>query len=334
MREDFVIFSGTANQVLASSVACALGVPLGERVIQRFPDGEVAVRLNQSVRRKEVLIIQPTSPPVDSHLLELLAFADACRRASASRITAIIPYFGYARSDKCNGGREPIAARMVADLLEAVGIGQVVAVDLHAAQIEGFFHAPIDNLTAVPVLCDALKDHLSPGTVVVSPDAGRVRMAAAYAQRLGTRLVVLHKKREGGSVTEVAQVVGNVRDRSCLIIDDMISTGGTIATSVRALLGAGAHPDITVAATHGLLLRGARQKLSHPAIRAVYITDTVAPPAPHEHGSAHSVSYANGTSEIPGRPQMHVVSIGPLLAEAISRLLNDGSLSDLRQLSA
>jgi ribose-phosphate pyrophosphokinase len=257
----FTIFSGTSNSALAGAIARILCVPLGERTIERFPDGEVAIWIGESVRRKEVFIVQPTSPPVDSHLVELLAFADACRRAAAAHITAVIPYFGYARSDKRHGHREPITACMVADLLQAVGVNQVITVDLHAAQIEGFFHVPVDNLTAVPTLCAVLHEGLSPGTVVVSPDVGRVKTATEYAHRLGTELIVLHKQRESGTATEVAHVVGDVRDRPCLVIDDMISTGGTMAGSIAALLDAGARPDITIAATR----RGCRGRFRPPA---------------------------------------------------------------------
>lgn len=320
MNPTLTLFSGTANPLLADKIAQHLGVALGARTIRRFPDGEVAVWLGESVRRKEVFIVQSTSPPVDNHLVELLAFVDACRRSAAARITAVIPYFGYARSDKRHGRREPVTARMVADLLEAVGVSQVITVDLHAAQIEGFFHVPVDNLTAVPALCQVLGDRLPDAAVVVSPDVGRVKTATEYAHRLDRRVVVLHKERESATTTEVTHVVGDVRDHACLIIDDMISTGGTIATSVDALLAAGALPDVTVAATHGLLLEGAREKLSHPAIRGVYVTDTVAMPAPLEASTGGDEDW----------PRLQVVSLAPLLAEAIRRVVANGSLSDLR----
>jgi ribose-phosphate pyrophosphokinase len=199
---------------------------------------------------------------------------------------------------------------MVADLLQAIGINHVVAIDLHAPQIEGFFHAPLDSLTAVPVLCDALRDRLPESTIVVSPYAGRVRMATEYADRLRTSVVVLHKQRESGTETRVTHVVGDVRDRVCLIVDDRISTGGTITESVDAVLGTGARPEIIVAATHGLLLDGARDKLSHEAVREVLVTDTVS---------------------VAGKdwPQLRVVSVAPLIAGAVRRFMADGSLRDL-----
>jgi ribose-phosphate pyrophosphokinase len=310
MTEDFVIFAGTANAGLAASVARELGVGLGACAVERFPDGETSVRLDEPVRGREVFVVQPTQPPVNDHLVELLAFADGCRRASASRVTAIVPYFGYARSDKRDGRRVPVMASMAADLMQSVGISHVVAVDVHTPQLEGFFRIPVDGLTAVPTLADAVRDRLPEGTVVVSPDAGRVRMATEYAHRLKTSVVVLHKRRESGTETRVTHVVGDVRNRSCLIVDDMISTGGTISESVEALIEAGARPEITVAATHGLLLGGAVGKLTHEAVREVIVTDTVA-------------------LSSRGWPRLRAASVAPLIAGAIRRFLADGSLSDL-----
>ena len=188
--------------------------------------------------------MQPTSPPVNEHLVELLALVDACRRASAAQITAIVPYFGYARSDKRHGRREPITASMVALLLQAVGVEHVVTIDLHAPQIEGFFHIPVDSLTAVPMLADALLGRLPDGIVIAAPDANAVRLASRYAHRLKTSVIVLHKQRESGTETKVTHPVGDVRDRPCLIVDDMISTGGTIAEAIEALLESGARPRV------------------------------------------------------------------------------------------
>jgi ribose-phosphate pyrophosphokinase len=298
MNDSFTIFAGRANVALATSVAVEMGMRLGACSVERFPDGELSVRLDEPVRGREVFIIQPTSPPVNDHLIELLAFADACRRASAAHITAVLPYFGYSRADKRHGRREPITASMVAGLMQEVGVNHVVTIDLHAPQIEGFFHIPADSLTAAPVMVEALRPGMPAETVVVSPDAGAVRMATEYARLLGAPVAVLHKERSSGVETRVTRLVGDVRDRPCLIIDDMISTGGTIVESVDALLEAGARPEITVAATHGLLLSGAREKLTRPETRHVFVTDTVAPPA-HDW------------------PQLRVVSIAPLIASAI-----------------
>jgi ribose-phosphate pyrophosphokinase len=310
MTDDFTIFAGTANAVLAASVARELGVKLGACAVERFPDGETSVRLDEPVRGREVFVMQPTAPPVNDHLVELLAFADGCRRASAARITAIVPYFGYARSDKRDGQRVPVMASMVADLMQAAGISRVVTVDVHMPQLEGFFHVPFDSLTAVPVLVDAVRERLPEGVVIVSPDAGRVKMATEFAHRLKTSVVVLHKQREGGGRIRVTHLVGDVRDRACLIIDDMISTGGTMMESIEALLGAGARPEITVAATHGLFLDGARERLTHESVREVFVTDTVA------------VTNRD-------RPRLRVVSVAPVIAGAIRRFLTDGSLNDL-----
>src|SRR3981081_3924968 len=193
---EFTIFSGTANPALARLIGHELGTRGGNCVLDRYPDGEVAVQILESVRRKEVFLMQPTSPPANEHLIELLALADASRRAGATRITAIVPYFGYGRADRRHGAREPIMARMVADLLEVVGIDHVVTVDPHTAQIEGFFRAPVDSISAVPTLCRALQGRLPPAIVVVAPDAGRVAMATRYAQCLGAPVVVLHKRRK------------------------------------------------------------------------------------------------------------------------------------------
>ena len=310
MTNDLMIFAGTANPDLARSIAGELGVRLSACRVERFPDGETLVILDEPVRGREVFVVQPTAPPVNDHLVELLAFADACRRASAARTTAIMPYFGYARSDKRDRQRVPVAASMVADLLQAAGINHVVTVDVHTPQLEGFFRVPVDSLTAVPALVEAVRSLLPAGAVVVSPDAGRVRMATEFAQRLKTSVVVLHKQRESGTQTKVVHLVGDVRERACLVIDDMISTGGTMGKSIEALLKAGARPEIIIAATHGLLLEGARENLSHEGVRAVFVTDTV----PVRHADW---------------PRLRVVSVAPLIAAAIRQFMSDGSLSDL-----
>ena len=307
---DVVLLTGRANPALAADIADALGAKLGACDVDRYPDGEVAVRLHEPVRRKDVFIVQPTAPPVNDHLVELLALADACRRAAAARLTAIVPYFAYARADKRHGRREPITGRMVADCLEAVGIAHVVTVDLHTPQMEGFFSVPVDSLTAVPVLCRALRERLPADVAVVSPDAGRVGVATDYAQRLGAPVVVLHKRRDSGTETHVTHVVGDVAGRACLIVDDIIATAGTLADSVAALLAAGARREIFIAATHGLFLPGAREKLNHPAVREIHVTDTV----PVVAGEW---------------PALRVASIAPLVAAALERFLTHDSIGDL-----
>jgi ribose-phosphate pyrophosphokinase len=301
MAEGFAILCGNANRTLAAKVADAAGVALSDALVERFPDGEVSIEIRASVRDKDVFIIQSTAPPVNDHLMELLATIDACRRASAARIFAVIPYFGYARSDKRHGRREPISARLVADLLQTAGTDHVITIDLHASQIEGFFRIPVDSLTAVSILCEALRRRLPPGTVVVSPDAGRLKMATDYAQHLNTSVVLLHKTRESGGDTHVTHLVGDVRGRSCLVVDDMISTGGTIIEAVNTLLEMGARPEVIVAATHGVFLSGARAKLTAPPIGDVFVTDSIEP-------------------RIEGWPRLHVVSVALPLADAIRRL--------------
>jgi ribose-phosphate pyrophosphokinase len=298
--ERTTLLSGTCNPALAEAVARELGVPLGGCRVERFPDGELTVRLLESVRRREVFVVQPTAPPVNDHLVELLAFADVCRRSAAARVVAVVPYYGYARSDKRHGRREPITASLVATLLEAAGVDHVLTVDLHTTQIEGFFRVPVDTLSAVPVLCDSLRGTLPPDAVVVSPDAGRVALATEYAGLLDLPLVVLHKRRESGSETRVTHIVGEVQGRSCVIVDDIVSTGGTVVESVQALRRAGARPGFTVVATHGLLLNGAASRLAHAGVETVVVTDTV-PPQPGDG------------------PPPRVVSVAGLLAGAIRR---------------
>lgn len=307
--DNFVLFSGTANPELAASAAAAAGVRLGAAQVDRFPDGEVSVRLLESVRGQEVCIMQPTAPPVNDHLVELLAFADACRRSSAARVTAIVPYFGYSRSDKRHGRREPITASLVAALLQTAGVQHVLTLDLHTTQIEGFFHIPVDTLSAVPALCEALLDRVPPDAVVVSPDAGRVQLATRYAERLGLSLAVLHKRRESGATTRVTHLVGEVEGRACVLVDDMISTGGTLVESIQALREAGAS-DFLVAATHGLLLAGAEERLLAAGAREVLVTDTIAV-APRDDD------------------RLRVVSIAPVLAAALHQIAAGGSLRGL-----
>lgn len=299
-QHEFVVFSGTANPQLGRAVANSLGVRLGRSEVERFPDGEVSVRLDESVRRKEVFIVQPTSPPVDASLVELLCFADAARRAAADRVTAVIPYFGYARADRRDARREPITARMIGDVLQAVGVDHVVTVDLHTPQIEGFFRIPVDSLTAMPILADAVRPRLGPSAIVAAPDAGRATLAARYAERLGLPLVVVHKQRESSTRTRVTRIVGDVEDRHCLIIDDMISTGATLAGTIDALLDAGAAPHIHLAATHALLLPGARQLLERESVDELVVTDTVALRGEHRDWRG-----------------LRLVSCAPLLAAAL-----------------
>jgi len=296
--DGIVLFGGSGTASLTMSVAAELGIKVGERRVERFPDGETSVVLDEPVRGLDVFILLSTSPSVNDNLMELLIFADACRRASAEHITAIVPYFGYARSDRRDSQRAPIAASLVAELMQCAGIGHVTLLDVHAPQIEGFFRGPVDHLTAIPTLCDALAKKLTPDTVVVSPDSGRVRSATEYARRLGLPLVVLHKRRGSAHETTVTHVIGDVRDRSCLIIDDMISTGGTIVESVHALRDAGSRGEFIVAATHGVLVDDACARMAGAGVTRVLVTDSI----------------ANSDRRC---PLAEVVSIAPLIAESI-----------------
>ena len=307
-----VLIAGTANPPLAAAVAAALGVaPIG-CAVERFPDGELAVRLDESVRGAEVFVVQPTAPPVNDHLVELLALADACRRAAAGRVTAVVPYFGYARGDKRGGRRVPVMARLAADLLQGAGVEHVMVVDPHAEQIEGFFRVPVDSLGVVGTLCEALRDALPHDAVVVSPDLGGARRAADFGARLGRTVAVCRKRRLDGDAVEVLQVIGDVRDRPCVVVDDMITTGGTIAECAAALRRAGAREGIVVAATHGVLAPGAERRLADAGVRELVLTDTIALHAPE-------------ATVVPRR----TVSVAPLLAEAIRRHVADRSLRDL-----
>ncbi|HEX7090820.1 MAG TPA: ribose-phosphate pyrophosphokinase [Longimicrobiales bacterium] len=292
------LFAGTAHPRLAEAVARALGTQPGACAVERFPDGEVSVRFEEPIRGRDVHILQPTSPPVDAHLMELLAMADAARRAGARRVVAIVPYFGYARSDSRHGRREPLLARLVADLLETAGVDEIVTLDPHTDQLEGFFRIPMHGLTAVPVLVPAVRPLVAADAVVVSPDAGRVEMAGRYAAELGTRLAVLHKRRQTGAEVEATGLSGDVRGRDCILIDDMISTGGTLVEAARVLREAGAKPGFIAVATHGLLVGRALEKLVAAGITRVLVTDSVAP--------RHEAS-----------PEVQVVPIAPLIAEAL-----------------
>lgn len=309
MRAKFVIVSGSASQKLAMATAQRLGAEIGQCSVTRFPDTEVNVQLNEPVRERRVFIVQSSCPPVDQHIMEVLAIADACRRAAASSITWIAPYFGYARSDKRRGGRTPIMGRLVADFAERAGIDHLIALDLHSQQVEGFFHIPVENLSAVPALADALKSHLEPESVIVSPDTGRVKMASAYASRMGCPVAVLHKERLNGRKTAVSRIVGEVRARPCVIIDDMISTGGTINNAVEALIRVGAAENFIVATSHGVFTPEARKNLNHPAIRKIIVTDSI------------PVSSDDW-------PQVKIVSLAPILAGAIRRSIGGESMTD------
>ena len=309
-QRGLLLFAGTANPALAAGVAAELGIGLGACAVERFPDGEVAIELKQSVRGHDVFIVQSTSPPINDHLVELLAFADACRRADAERITAIVPYFGYARSDKRQGRRVPVMARAVADMIQAVGIDHVVTLDAHTQQLEGFFRIPIDNLTLVPTMCDALQAAVAPDVVIVSPDLGGVKRATEFGERLGRPVALCVKRRTSAAQVAVTQVIGDVRDRRCVIVDDMITTGGTIAEAVKVLRSHGAQEDFVVAASHGVLVHGAHRRLHEAGVTDILVSDSI-------------------PVEIGGEPRVATAGVASLLAEVVRRLVTATSLRDL-----
>ncbi len=304
------LISGSANPALAEAVAARLGLRLAGRTLERFPDGELHVQIHEGLRGHDVYLLQPTAPPVDAHLLELLLLADACRRAGAARLTAVVPYFGYARHDRRARPGEPIGGRVVADLLSAGAIARVVSVDLHAAALEGFFPMPLEHLSAVPLLVEALRPAVRPDTVVVAPDLGAVKLAERYARALDRPVVIVHKTRLTGRDVAVRSLVGDVRDRAPLLVDDMISTGGTIEAAVRAVLAAGAVPEVTVAASHGLFVGPAAERLRALPVRRFLVTDSVVLPG--------------------GLPlALEVAGLAPLLGDAIEALHGDRSLGPM-----
>jgi ribose-phosphate pyrophosphokinase len=270
------LIAGSANPALAERVAQKLSRPLASLVIERFPDREMHVELLESPLGRDVFLLQPTSPPPDEHLFELLALADACRRAGAERITAVIPYFGYARQDRRASGLEAVAARLVADLMVAAGVQRVITLDLHTDAVEGFFTVPVHRLSAVSLLADAIGKVRPDNGVVVSPDLGAAKLAERYAELLNLPVAIVHKTRTGPEAVTASRVTGDVRGRTPIIIDDMISTGGTIEAAVMAVTAAGAEREgIIVAATHGLFVGSCVNRLRGLEIKRLLTTDSV-----------------------------------------------------------
>lgn len=273
IESNFRIFSGTANPKLAASIARHVGMPLGRIIVGRFPNGEIRVEIKETVRGKDIFIIQPTISPVNDNIMELLIMVDAFKRASAESITAVIPYFGYAKQDKKKSGREPISAKLIADLLERVGVNRVVTIDIHAAQIAGFFDVPFENLTAISLFADYLKRVKN--IVVVSPDAGGVKRARDLANRLNAhRLAIIDKYRPDFRKATAMNVIGKVAGHNAIIIDDFIDTGGSMKEAVAAVLNHGAK-SVRVAFTHALMTPPARERLESLNIAEIIATDTI-----------------------------------------------------------
>ena len=305
------ILSGSANLSIAESIATKLDVPLAQRTLERFPDSELHIVLQESVRGDDVFIIQPTCPPVDEHLFELFLMADACRRAGAASLTAVVPYFGYARQDRRSRGREPLSARLIADLISTSGLQRVVTVDIHSRAVESAFAIPLEHLSAVPILAEAVRPSLNRNTVIVSPDLGAVKMAEHYAGLLDLPAAIIHKTRISGEQVKVQRIIGDVCDKEVLVVDDMISTGGTLVEAINALLEARCSPTgVKVSATHALLVGPAAERLGKLPIEKMYVSDSVQPPE---------------RFPLP----IHVSSLASLLAEAIQRLYNKQSIAAL-----
>jgi ribose-phosphate pyrophosphokinase len=304
------LLTGTSNQNLAKEVSEYLNIPLSDAIVSRFSDGEVRVQINESMRGEDVFVIQSLCPPISESIMELLLILDAIKRASAGRITAVIPYYAYARQDRKDKPRVPISARLLADLITVAGAQRVVVVDLHSPQIQGFFNIPVDNLHALGVLYDYLKDKVdSSNTVVVSPDAGGVERARLLANKIGCPIAIIYKRRPEPNVAEVLDIIGDVKGKRAIIVDDIIDTAGTVCAASELLLSKGAS-RVDVVATHGLLSGPAVERIRKSPIEEVVVTNTI----PVEHKNLE---------------KLKVVSIAPLIGEAIRRIHEGESVSVL-----
>ncbi len=307
--DDVKLFTGSATPVLAAAVAKHLGLELARCEVGQFPDGETRIGVGESVRGGDCFVIQSTCAPVNHNLMELLVLCDALRRASAWRVTAVIPYFGYARQDKKVQAREPITAKLVANVLETAGVDRVITIDLHAGQIQGFFDVPVDHLTALDILGNHLRNTGLDESVVISPDVGRATEARRLANYLGVPLAMLYKRRSSPTEISVTHVIGEVEGLRPIMIDDMISTAGTMRRGIDALLRLGARPDVRVAATHAVFTPPALERLTNASISGVIVTDTIPFHGQHE--------------------RVHVLSVAPLLAKAIFNVHHNDSVSSL-----
>jgi ribose-phosphate pyrophosphokinase len=306
------IFSGNSNPKLAKDICANLSVHLGNADVTTFSDGETRVEIDENVRGTDVFIIQSTCPPVNTHIMELLIMIDAMKRASADRITAVIPYYGYARQDRKVAPRAPITAKLVADLITTAGARRVLSMDLHAGQIQGFFNIPVDNLFATPILLEYMKkNYQGDGTVIVSPDTGGVERARAIGKRLGANLAIIDKRREGPNESQVMNIIGNVKDRRVIILDDMIDTAGTIVQAAEALKSEGAR-EISACCTHPVLSGPAIERIQGSVLKELIVTDTI---PLHEKAKACN--------------KIKVLSVAGILSEAVRRIYYNDSVSSL-----
>ena len=311
INDNLKVFAGSSNPTLAGAVCKYLGISLGRAKIDNFPDGEKVIKLDDDVRGRDCFVLQSTCKPVDEHLLELLIYLDCLRRASAERITAVVPYFGYARQDRKDEGRVPITAKLVANLITTAGADRVLAIDLHAPQLQGFFDIPVDHLTGELVLSGYFRDKKIRNLTVVSPDVGNMKIASKYASHLGGELAIVHKKRVSGSEVEAREIIGNVQGRNVLMCDDMITTAGTVCSAADLVKQRGAG-KIYIGATHRVLVEQALERLQKAPIDEVVITDTI--PLGNEARKFRNVK---------------VLTVSAMLGEAIKRIHKDESVSNL-----
>jgi len=309
--QEIKVFSGNANPVLAKEICQSMTIPLGNAVVTRFSDGEINVQIVDNVRGMDVFVVQPTSSPVNRHLMELLIMIDALKRASAARITAVLPYYGYSRQDRKVQPRVPITSKLVADLITTAGTNRVLTVDLHAGQIQGFFNIPVDNLFAAPVILDYLRSKKFNNLTVISPDAGGVERARAFAKRLNATLAIIDKRRDKPNVAQVMNIIGDVKGHDCLLLDDMVDTAGTLTEGAAALRANGAG-IISAACTHAVLSGPALQRINDSALDELITTNTIALDSKQQECK-----------------KITVLSVARLLAEAITRIHEETSLSSL-----
>jgi ribose-phosphate pyrophosphokinase len=305
------LFAGSSNPALAQSVATYLDIDLGKAEVGTFSDGEVMVEIRESVRGSDCFVVQSTCSPANTHVMELLIMLDALRRSSVARITSVIPYFGYARQDRKVRPRVPITAKLIADLISASGTDRVLCIDLHAGQIQGFFNLPVDNVYAKPVFLTEIRARYPGPLTIISPDAGGVERARAYAKPLGADLAIIDKRREGANVSEVMNIVGDVKGKDCVIVDDMVDTAGTLTEGARALAAEGAN-SVSAVITHPVLSGPAVKRVAESPLSELIVTDTIPLRA-----------------DARDCEKLKVVSIAPLLAEAIRRINNEESVSSL-----
>mgnify|MGYP003557626446 FL=1 len=304
------IFTGNANPELAKEICDYLGLPLGEAFVGRFNNGEVQIMIDESVRGKDVFIVQPTSFPVNDNLVELLVMADALKRASARHITAVVPYYGYARQDRKTRGREPITPKLVADLMQTAGITRLVTIDLHAGQIQGFFDVPVDHLLGASILAKYINEKKMEDLIVVSPDLGGVTRARDLADRIGAPIAIIEKKRPQPGVAKVMNLIGNVEGKNCIIIDDIVDTAGSLVEGAKALKEFGAK-SVMACVTHAVLTDPACERIANSNIKELIVTNTISLPKEHQ------------------LPNITSLSVAPLLGEAIMRIFHEVSVSNL-----